>query len=334
VIFISRDRSFDPLPTCVINRFRLQGEQKVLVCCVHPSEPATLQCMQCTKASLAQSKSLHCTQKCFQDYWRYHVIMHQEAAAKPTSRRQNGFEEDESPFTFSPAKALRALDGNLGGAGTHPANYSNGYSSPVRMASHSHNQEAGDIWCEVGQGKTYTPATEDVGHILKIECVIIDGSTGRPADTPHQRQTSRVIPAPSPTPRRLVSVNSMEPVDTDGRTASSGTFTVLSYNVLSDLYATSEQYSYCPPWALAWTYRRQNLLREIVAYRADILCLQEVFFLDLISFLVQFSVGTSISALVGVTPTLFITSNSACIKLNQHQEHQVLMASYYSVPVD
>jgi hypothetical protein len=27
---------------------------------------------------------------------------------------------------------------------------------------------------------------------------------------------------------------------------------------------------------LAWTYRRQNLLREIVAYRADILCLQEV----------------------------------------------------------
>jgi CCR4-NOT transcription complex subunit 6 len=50
----------------------------------------------------------------------------------------------------------------------------------------------------------------------------------------------------------------------------------MSYNVLSDLYATSEQYSYCPPWALAWTYRRQNLLREIVTYRADILCLQEV----------------------------------------------------------
>lgn len=197
--------------------------------------------------------------------------MHQEAAAKPTSRRLNGFEDDESPFTFnsSPAKASRTVD----------VNHSNGsiFSSPVRMASHNHNQEAGDIWCEVGQGKTYTPTTEDVGHILKIECVVIDGSTGGPAATPHQRQTSRVIPAPSPTPRRLMSVNSMEPEEIDGRTASSGTFTVLSYNVLSDLYATSEQYSYCPPWALAWTYRRQNLLREIVAYRADILCLQEVF---------------------------------------------------------
>ncbi|KAG0599889.1 hypothetical protein M758_12G185100 [Ceratodon purpureus] len=258
--------------------FRLQSEQKVLVCCIHPSEPATLQCVQCIKAKLAQSKSLHCTQKCFIDSWRHHVIMHQEAADK----RENGVEEDESPFNSfntNPAKTLRSLDGSLGGAATHAHSNGSVFSSPVRMASHNQSQEAGDVWCEVGQGKTYTPTTEDIGHILKIECVAIDGSTGRPAAPAHQRQTSRVIPAPSPTPRRLLTVNSMDgmgPVETDGRTASSGTFTVMSYNVLSDLYATSEQYSYCPPWALAWTYRRQNLLREIVAYRADILCLQEV----------------------------------------------------------
>jgi CCR4-NOT transcription complex subunit 6 len=55
-----------------------------------------------------------------------------------------------------------------------------------------------------------------------------------------------------------------------------GTFTVVSYNVLADLYATNEMYSYCPPWALSWAYRRQNLLKELVGYRADILCLQEV----------------------------------------------------------
>ncbi|XP_024364547.1 carbon catabolite repressor protein 4 homolog 1 isoform X1 [Physcomitrium patens] len=259
--------------------FRLQSEQKVLVCCIHPSEPATLQCVQCLKAKLPQSKSLHCTQKCFTDSWRHHVIMHQETAEK----RENNLEEDDSPFLFNsnPAKSLRSLDGSLSGAATHSANLSNGsiFSSPVRMASHNQNQEAGDVWCEVGQGKTYTPTTEDIGHVLKIECVVIDGSTGRPAAAPYQRLTSRVIPAPSPTPRRLIPVNAVEgttPVETDGRTSSSGTFTVLSYNVLSDLYATSDMYSYCPPWALAWTYRKQNLLREIVAYHADILCLQEV----------------------------------------------------------
>lgn len=32
----------------------------------------------------------------------------------------------------------------------------------------------------------------------------------------------------------------------------------------------------CPAWSLAWQYRKKNLLREILAYKADILCLQEV----------------------------------------------------------
>ena len=51
---------------------------------------------------------------------------------------------------------------------------------------------------------------------------------------------------------------------------------LLTYNVLADLYATSEMYSYTPSWALAWNYRRQNILKEIVQHDADILCLQEV----------------------------------------------------------
>ncbi|CAI5476195.1 unnamed protein product [Closterium sp. Yama58-4] len=61
-----------------------------------------------------------------------------------------------------------------------------------------------------------------------------------------------------------------------GGAGGGGGFTVLSYNVLADLYATSEMYSYCPPWALSWAYRKQNLLRELLGYRADIMCLQEV----------------------------------------------------------
>ncbi|MBA0551300.1 hypothetical protein Golob_022192, partial [Gossypium lobatum] len=140
-------------------------------------------------------------------------------------------------------------------------------------------RSGGETWFEVGRSKTYTPTTDDIGHVLKFECVVIDAETKLPVGHPNTLLTSRVIPAPSPSPRRLISVGGadmMGQLDSDGRLSSSGTFTVLSYNILSDSYASSELYSYCPSWALSWPYRRQNLLREIVGYRADIVCLQEV----------------------------------------------------------
>ena len=34
------------------------------------------------------------------------------------------------------------------------------------------------------------------------------------------------------------------------------------------------QHGHCQPWMLAWGYRKQNLLKELLAYKADILCLQ------------------------------------------------------------
>ena len=36
----------------------------------------------------------------------------------------------------------------------------------------------------------------------------------------------------------------------------------------------AEQFSYCQPWMLAWGYRKQNLLKELLNYDADIMCLQ------------------------------------------------------------
>jgi CCR4-NOT transcription complex subunit 6 len=53
-------------------------------------------------------------------------------------------------------------------------------------------------------------------------------------------------------------------------------FTLLTYNVLAEIYATSDAYPYCPAWALPWNYRRRNILRELINLRADVMCLQEV----------------------------------------------------------
>jgi len=137
-------------------------------------------------------------------------------------------------------------------------------------------QRSGETWFEVGRSKTYTPTADDVGHVLKFECVVVDAETKLPAGPVNTILTSRVIPAPSPIPRRQIRVDGVGHLDVDARMTSSGTFTVLSYNILSEAYASSDLYNYCPSWALSWPYRRQNLLREIVGYRADIICLQEV----------------------------------------------------------
>jgi CCR4-NOT transcription complex subunit 6 len=54
------------------------------------------------------------------------------------------------------------------------------------------------------------------------------------------------------------------------------TFSILSYNILCEKYATERLYGYTPSWALAWSYRKELILTEITNYNADFLCLQEV----------------------------------------------------------
>ncbi|KAG8483762.1 hypothetical protein CXB51_022633 [Gossypium anomalum] len=252
--------------------YRIQSDRKVAVCSVHPSEQATLQCLGCVKAKIPVAKSYHCSPKCFSDAWQHHRVLHDHAAS---SVNENGNEEEEIFGRFN-STGSGVVNATLTGSASS-ASLTNGSTSlyPSAVTQRS----GGETWFEVGRSKTYTPSADDIGHVLKFECVVVDMETKLPVGHPNTILTSRVIPAPSPIPRRLIPVSGtdmMGQLDSDGRISSSGTFTVLSYNILSDTYASSELYSYCPSWALSWPYRRQNLLREIVGYRADIVCLQEV----------------------------------------------------------
>uniref|UniRef100_A0A7N2R7T0 poly(A)-specific ribonuclease n=1 Tax=Quercus lobata TaxID=97700 RepID=A0A7N2R7T0_QUELO len=249
--------------------YRIQSDKKVAVCSVHPSEQATLQCLGCVKAKIPVAKSYHCSPKCFSDAWQHHRVLHDRAAS---AVNENGSEEEELFGRFNSSGSAASLSGSASAT-----SLTNG-STPLYPAAVT-QRSGGETWFEVGRFKTYTPTADDIGHVLKFECVVVDAETKVPVGQVNTILTSRVIPAPSPSPRRLVPVNGVDVIghlDSDGRLSTSGTFTVLSYNILSDVYATSELYSYCPSWALSWPYRRQNLLREIVGYRADIVCLQEV----------------------------------------------------------
>ncbi|KAI8867930.1 hypothetical protein GQ42DRAFT_164478 [Ramicandelaber brevisporus] len=52
--------------------------------------------------------------------------------------------------------------------------------------------------------------------------------------------------------------------------------TMVTYNVLSERMATPSQYGYVPVSVLSWEYRRDMIMKELAAYNADIVCLQEV----------------------------------------------------------
>ncbi|XP_020087021.1 carbon catabolite repressor protein 4 homolog 1-like isoform X4 [Ananas comosus] len=234
--------------------YRNQNDQKVAVCSVHPTSHATLQCLACIKYNVAAPKSFHCTPNCFTDAWQHHRVLHDQAKAAEKYR--------------SVAEESRL---NSGGSTSNTGE---------SIGSKTVVDKSGETWFEIGRSRTYTPTTDDIGHILKFECTAIDATSRAPVGNLNTVLTSRVIPAPSPAPRRMMQVgfDARGQFDPDGQSAFSGTFSVLSYNILSDVCASKEQHSYCPSWALSWPYRRQNLLREIIGYRADIVCLQEVEF--------------------------------------------------------
>ncbi|RID54486.1 hypothetical protein BRARA_G01804 [Brassica rapa] len=241
--------------------YRVQSDKKVAICSVHPSREATLQCLGCIKTKVPVTKSYHCSTKCFTDAWQHHRVLHERAAAE-------GNDEEEELLRLNSSGSVSSILSTV-------SSLTNGSSSSVYPSAITQKTGAGgETLVEVGRSKTYTPMADDVGQVLKFECVVVNAETKQNVGHSCTILTSRVIPAPSPSPRRMIPVSGT--VDSNGRPMSMGSFTVLSYNILADAYASSEIYSYCPTWALSWTYRRQNLLREIVKYHADIVCLQEV----------------------------------------------------------
>ncbi|KAK7005817.1 Endonuclease/exonuclease/phosphatase [Favolaschia claudopus] len=71
-----------------------------------------------------------------------------------------------------------------------------------------------------------------------------------------------------PPPRPLIHLNPIEP--------GAEIVKVISYNILCERAATTKMYGYTPTWALAWDYRKNKVMQEVVESKADIVCLQEV----------------------------------------------------------
>jgi CCR4-NOT transcription complex subunit 6 len=121
----------------------------------------------------------------------------------------------------------------------------------------------------VGSAKTFLPTAADVGRRFRLECTAV-GLDGAHLFGPRSIRIEPVLSSPPPTPKRqLVAVK--------GAANGGGyRFRVVSYNVLAEIYATQQMSPHCDAWALGWSYRLPNLLRELRDAAADVLCLQEV----------------------------------------------------------
>ncbi len=123
-------------------------------------------------------------------------------------------------------------------------------------------------WIKVWEGFHYCPQTDDIGRKLKVVCI---PNNGFEMETISENSVESSPPS-CPFEERLKHCSQESPI---------GSFRIVSYNILADVYADqeftrTELFPYCPPNALKIDYRKQLLIKEIIGYNADIYCLQEV----------------------------------------------------------
>ncbi|PIA55166.1 hypothetical protein AQUCO_00800120v1 [Aquilegia coerulea] len=211
---------------------------KNVYCCVHKKKRADIYCSTCHTLMLPLNTSYFCSPVCYHNNWENHQKLHSE-----------WIQYKGLPTTISTRSRL-----NLG------PDYDYYLDDEDINPDDMLEEENGTSWLPVGYSKNYLPSKEDFGSVLKLVAVFVNPSMSSPIPFLY---TKHVIESPTPHPRLVIPIGPPP------------TFRVLTYNLLADCLV-NKSHSYCLDWAQSWDYRRQNLLREITSYNADILCLQEV----------------------------------------------------------
>lgn len=125
---------------------------------------------------------------------------------------------------------------------------------------------------QTGKGFIYLPAPSDIGHYVKLDCTPKAGDRVGPSVSLVSQKRVEAGPGTCPFELRHKFTSEILPCSS---------FRVVSYNILADLYAKSDVaqnslFPYCPKYALEIDYRKLLIVKELVGYNADLLCLQEV----------------------------------------------------------
>ncbi|KAM3736234.1 hypothetical protein ACB098_10G146800 [Castanea mollissima] len=222
-------------------------------CSVHRHKLATVQCTSCAKLNASIEKSYHCSSKCFSDAWNKHKKYH-HWAANAARNNSTGNQQDVKKLRSS-GSWPNLIDGSV-------------------LDENAIMVEEDNIWIKVGSSNTYVPTLYDCDFRLRLHSAAVDSSLGIRLSPDNIVVTDPVI-KPAHPPRKMIRLQNTLNLNFNAQSSNDVVFSVLSYNILADSLSINAV-GYCPKWALAWEYRQENLLEEIIKYDADILCLQEV----------------------------------------------------------
>ncbi|ELT97737.1 hypothetical protein CAPTEDRAFT_132833 [Capitella teleta] len=140
--------------------------------------------------------------------------------------------------------------------------------SRKRRRSDSNPEE----WREICRSFCCTLTDNEIGKKIKLVCIPYDGEReGKPC-TIESAITVQEGPGVCPFEKRQKYTQDF---------TAPGSFRVMTYNILADLYADSEYsrdflFPACPEKYLNIDYRKLLFVREILGYKSDVICLQEV----------------------------------------------------------
>ncbi|XP_031365550.1 2',5'-phosphodiesterase 12-like [Apis dorsata] len=127
-------------------------------------------------------------------------------------------------------------------------------------------------WIHVGEGFFYVPTISDIGCQLKVSCIPKNNMEYGPLIEIISNNVVQIGPGLCPfDTRHAFTKNKL----------SNKNFRVTSYNILANIYSETSVskdtlYPYCPHYALSMDYRKLLILKELIGYNSDIICLQEV----------------------------------------------------------
>lgn len=127
-------------------------------------------------------------------------------------------------------------------------------------------------WEQIAHGFIYTPTTNDIGSMLKLKCLPMNDQ----CDGPEIEIQSDGIVEAGPGHCPFEDRHNFTKDKLTGKN-----FRIISYNILANTYADSDYsrqvlFPYCPPYALNIDYRKLLIVKELIGYNSDIICLQEV----------------------------------------------------------
>ncbi|XP_011158190.3 2',5'-phosphodiesterase 12 isoform X1 [Solenopsis invicta] len=164
----------------------------------------------------------------------------------------------------------------LAGFPTYPSKFESLYTDKKQSIFDWYKNDAinkkPNSWMQIGNEYLYVPSVTDIGCHLKISCEPRNESDFGPRVEVESKNVVEAGPGQCPFDTRHQFTK---------QKLSDKSFRIICYNILADTYADSDfskdvLFPYCPQYALDMDYRKQLILKEIIGFNGDIMCLQEV----------------------------------------------------------